>query len=144
MATEEASLSQAHSRHERGLINLCRVLSKYTGRPCLDYYGYGCFCGLGSKGSHPVDDIDRCCQGHDNCYESLKSSCILRAPYLKPYFMFCKKRECECTDVRILKKCAYATCQCDLKFAQCLKNADYNKKYKGFCPKRSRVGRHDD
>ena len=29
---------------------------------------YGNFCGLGSRGDVPKDEVDQCCQTHDNCY----------------------------------------------------------------------------
>ncbi|XP_060039855.1 putative inactive group IIC secretory phospholipase A2 isoform X2 [Erinaceus europaeus] len=49
-----------------------RMVRHVTGRSALfSYYGYGCYCGLGGKGT-PVDDTDRCCLAHDCCYEKLK------------------------------------------------------------------------
>nr|KAF6444805.1 phospholipase A2 group IIC [Molossus molossus] len=49
-----------------------RMVKLVTGRSAFfTYYGYGCYCGLGGKGT-PVDDTDRCCRAHDCCYEKLK------------------------------------------------------------------------
>ncbi|XP_047647400.1 LOW QUALITY PROTEIN: putative inactive group IIC secretory phospholipase A2 [Phacochoerus africanus] len=49
-----------------------RMVKHITGWSALcSYYGYGCYCGLGGKGT-PVDDTDRCCLTHDCCYERLK------------------------------------------------------------------------
>ncbi|GAB5574637.1 putative inactive group IIC secretory phospholipase A2 [Prionailurus iriomotensis] len=49
-----------------------RMVKYITGRSAFfSYYGYGCYCGLGGKGT-PVDDTDRCCLAHDCCYEKLK------------------------------------------------------------------------
>lgn len=40
-------------------IQLGRIMQCATGWPGTFYLGYGCYCGLGSRGTHPVDDIDR-------------------------------------------------------------------------------------
>ena len=33
---------------------------------------YGNFCGLGSRGDYPIDEVDQCCQTHDDCYGEAK------------------------------------------------------------------------
>ncbi|CAK7321176.1 Putative inactive group IIC secretory phospholipase A2 [Vulpes lagopus] len=49
-----------------------RMVKHVTGRSAFfSYYGYGCYCGLGGKGT-PMDDTDRCCLAHDCCYGKLK------------------------------------------------------------------------
>ncbi|XP_070238376.1 putative inactive group IIC secretory phospholipase A2 isoform X1 [Bos mutus] len=49
-----------------------RMVKHITGRSAFfSYYGYGCYCGLGGKGT-PVDNTDRCCLAHDCCYERVK------------------------------------------------------------------------
>ncbi|XP_055253238.1 putative inactive group IIC secretory phospholipase A2 isoform X3 [Moschus berezovskii] len=49
-----------------------RMVKHITGRSAFfSYYGYGCYCGLGGKGT-PVDNTDRCCLAHDCCYERAK------------------------------------------------------------------------
>lgn len=42
------------------------------------YNCYGCYCGFGSSGGKPVDEIDKCCMLHDKCYSKVeaKSSCL--------------------------------------------------------------------
>merc|ERR1712233_134351 len=35
---------------------------------------YGNWCGPGSSGRDPVDDVDTCCQGHDMCYDTIDKS----------------------------------------------------------------------
>ncbi|RNB68120.1 phospholipase A2 family protein [Brevibacillus panacihumi] len=48
------------SRRRKNLFGSTR------GLPCF----YGNWCGMGCSGpGAPIDDVDRCCQKHDFCYE---------------------------------------------------------------------------
>uniref|UniRef100_A0A8C0K3G0 Phospholipase A2 n=1 Tax=Canis lupus dingo TaxID=286419 RepID=A0A8C0K3G0_CANLU len=61
-------MSPAHS----SFWQFQRMVKHITGRSAFfSYYGYGCYCGLGGKGT-PMDDTDRCCLAHDCCYGKLK------------------------------------------------------------------------
>ncbi|XP_019630529.1 PREDICTED: basic phospholipase A2 PA-11-like [Branchiostoma belcheri] len=54
----------------RNVVQFGSMISHVTGRSAFDYLEYGCYCGIGGSGT-PVDDIDRCCQVHDRCYEAV-------------------------------------------------------------------------
>lgn len=43
---------------KRGVISFGLMVYRTTGRNPLDFNGYGCWCGLGGKGT-PVDKLDR-------------------------------------------------------------------------------------
>ncbi|KFP89947.1 Basic phospholipase A2 vurtoxin, partial [Apaloderma vittatum] len=50
------------------VLELEGMIRSTTGRSALfSYTWYGCFCGIGGRGT-PVDSTDRCCRAHDCCY----------------------------------------------------------------------------
>ncbi|XP_059158331.1 acidic phospholipase A2 3-like [Physella acuta] len=102
---------------------LCQLIQRMTGRWCVEYLDYGCYCGHGNSGGEPVDEVDRCCQIHDVCFG--QSSCYNSWWYYLSWYQYqCNGTTCHCTDLN--DDCQMSRCQCDLELSQCLGRQSYN------------------
>ncbi|XP_067019417.1 basic phospholipase A2 PA-12C-like [Acropora muricata] len=116
---KSTSLKQA----KRNLLQFGGMIHCATRRWALEYNGYGCWCGLGGSGT-PVDDTDKCCRAHDNCYDdAIKKECN---PYVTSY-----SRK-GCTGCASTSKCGRIVCHCDAVAARCFAKAKFDPSKKGY------------
>nr|P00607.1 RecName: Full=Basic phospholipase A2 homolog 1; Short=svPLA2 homolog; AltName: Full=Notechis II-1 [Notechis scutatus scutatus] len=105
--------------------------ANHGSRPSLAYADYGCYCSAGGSGT-PVDELDRCCKTHDDCYaRATKSySCT---PYWTLYSWQCIEKTPTCDSKT---GCQRFVCDCDATAAKCFAKAPYNKENYNIDPKK--------
>ncbi|XP_072346502.1 acidic phospholipase A2 PA-3-like [Scyliorhinus torazame] len=99
--------------------------------PNQRYMDYGCFCGYGGNGNQPLDDLDRCCQVHDDCYGEAESSLGCK-PLFTPYSTHCENEVPQCSDTILTRlACGTKVCNCDVAAALCFRkhSHSYNPQY---------------
>ncbi|KAK8391367.1 hypothetical protein O3P69_017164 [Scylla paramamosain] len=110
------------TRRKRSVFHLYNMVTCATSCNPLVYKGYGCYCGFLGSGM-VVDGIDKCCKGHDWCYEH--SSCFGFDHYLAPYRWKCNGGNPYCVATRGplggVNSCGHQLCECDREFVECLK-----------------------
>ncbi|XP_047447234.1 phospholipase A2-like [Mugil cephalus] len=93
----------------------------------LAYNDYGCWCGFGGGGT-PLDELDMCCQVHDQCYAASRRvpgcTALEDLPYIIVYDFTCSNQEVTCSATN--NKCQAAVCECDRIAAHCFAQKTYN------------------
>ncbi|XP_060942605.1 uncharacterized protein LOC133019987 [Limanda limanda] len=127
-----AGLSVALSRRGRAIPQFQQMIlcTMPDSSPIRDYADYGCYCGKGGSGT-PVDELDRCCEVHDNCYGDAqqhdKCLSIFDSPYIEWYTWSCDEASKTVTCDEIDNgECEQFICECDRKAAECFARSPYN------------------
>ncbi|XP_072178585.1 acidic phospholipase A2-like [Diadema setosum] len=124
----------ARKRGRRSVLQFSQMVRCATGRSALwDYNGYGCWCGVGGRGT-PVDGTDRCCKVHDECYDGIKRDCS-ESPYWTNYRY--SKYNCESGSPWITcddgwNSCKRRLCECDRQAALCFAKQSFNSRYRSY------------
>ncbi|XP_071530354.1 basic phospholipase A2 10-like isoform X2 [Panulirus ornatus] len=109
-------------RRKRSVFHLFNMMTCATTCNPLNYKGYGCYCGFLGSGV-VVDGIDKCCKGHDWCYEHAK--CKGFDHYITPYKWKCNGGKPYCVTAKrpsgAVDSCGHQLCECDREFVECLK-----------------------
>ncbi|XP_073227950.1 acidic phospholipase A2 DE-II-like [Porites lutea] len=121
--------TQNVKRKKRNVVfQFRKMISCATGRSFWAYLPYGCYCGLGGSGI-AVDDTDRCCKTHDDCYEQINREGIC---FFSPLWKWYRRSGCTgCASSN--DNCGRRVCECDGEAARCFARSTYNQKNKFRC-----------
>ncbi|CAF3452700.1 unnamed protein product [Rotaria socialis] len=102
---------------QRNLIQFKNMIN-HKGFSSLDYIGYGCWCGWGTYGAKVLDNTDRCCQLHDQCYDRISGGFFGCSPKLVTYdWKELSNGGIQCTDKA--NTCDRNACECDRAAVEC-------------------------
>ncbi|CAK8697458.1 uncharacterized protein LOC143468693 [Clavelina lepadiformis] len=121
--------NQISKRIKRGAIGFHRAISCHQPDIIIlgTYGSYGCFCGFSGKGV-PIDDTDKCCKRHDECYAEaenitktfLESLIIIGSTIFTSYDSECREGKVVCAKNSPFKD---KLCNCDKEAALCFHKA---------------------
>ncbi|XP_047992796.1 phospholipase A2 Scol/Pla-like [Leguminivora glycinivorella] len=117
--TALAAYEKGKRDRKRNAFNLYYMIEECTKCSAWDLLGYGNYCGFGGSGT-PIDNIDRCCQKHDHCYDDVlnQNDCWRINIYLMPYDWKVLDGSPYCGNES--NKCRREICQCDKELTECL------------------------
>ncbi|XP_063091282.1 phospholipase A2, membrane associated-like [Cavia porcellus] len=105
------------------LLQFSKMIKSKTGKDSVLSYGsYGCFCGLGGKGT-PKDGTDWCCAIHDCCYKHLERRGCINLKTLQ-YDVTIIRSSITCNVIQ--PSCKKLLCECDKAAASCFANNLYS------------------
>ncbi|XP_038643325.1 basic phospholipase A2 PA-15-like [Scyliorhinus canicula] len=117
----------------RSITSVLRIVHCLNSTLLFPHYRkYGCFCRFGGNGNQPVDEIDRCCQVHEDCYrEAGRTGCDGKLVW---YHSTCENGIPQCADGAVMShdaECVQKLCDCDIAAALCIKenNDKHNPKF---------------
>ncbi|XP_780128.1 phospholipase A2 AP-PLA2-II [Strongylocentrotus purpuratus] len=104
------------------------------------FQNYGCYCSKNgpTDGIVPVDQIDKCCMKHNQCYDGLVREGVCAGDTFGQSYGYKKITEngaktMTCTSDPHTETCKYELCKCDATVAHCFADNEphYNSKHKG-------------
>merc|ERR1712037_658321 len=134
VCTIETKSATLQDRNFLQVYEMLEAQTNCTFLSLVSLVNYGNWCGPGSNGRDPVDDVDTCCQGHDMCYDTIDKSglCDGLHPALVTYqfepvvngTLACN--DCDGEDLLNEERsdeevaCHCKTCSCDVELAACI------------------------
>ncbi|XP_022810620.1 acidic phospholipase A2 2-like [Stylophora pistillata] len=137
------------SRVKRNIFQFGRMIKCETGRSAWAYIGYGCYCGLGGKGT-PVDGVDNGLVTFKNpanfprqwlmtellgspivgnCYDRIKDSGTCFFNFYVYTNIYSRVGCSGCAPRPENNRCELAICVCDKAAARCFANNKFNRWY---------------
>ncbi|CAF1020669.1 unnamed protein product [Didymodactylos carnosus] len=113
----------------RDIFQSSSMIYYMTNRLPQDYDNYGCWCGENKASVKYVDKTDLCCLIHYECYNEVNRTYLCDAK-LTTYSAKFNSGTVTCIDD--YETCAYDTCMCDKRAAECFKRhlLTYNNNFK--------------
>ncbi|CAM1303775.1 PLA2G2E (predicted) [Pycnogonum litorale] len=107
------------SRSKRSVLQFGAMIKEKTGKEAIEFSTHGKYCRLfpPEAGTIPEDNLDKCCQAHQECYKNDLTACILGGQTFYTFSVgFFGSINCQDDNVDI---CQRRTCECDKTAVLC-------------------------